>query len=66
VLYDAKNNKKSPGNRPACRAKPARSTRVFHAQCPARRRCLARLVRHPAVGRSAVQISIIKKVFYHD
>jgi hypothetical protein len=66
VLYDAKNNKKSPENRPACRAKPAMSARVSTRKRPARRRCLARLVRNRAVGRSAVQISIIKKVFYHD
>jgi hypothetical protein len=66
VLYDAKNNKKSPGNRPACRAKPARSARVFARLRPARRRRLARRVSPPAVGQSAVQISIIKKVFYHD
>jgi hypothetical protein len=61
VLYDAKNNKKSPGTSTSL----PREAGLEHP-CSARRRCLARLVRDPAVGPSAVQISIIKKVFYHD
>jgi hypothetical protein len=52
VLYDAKNNKKTPG------IPPARCAR--HAMLHADADCDGRV---PSVGRQAVPVSIIKKVF---
>jgi hypothetical protein len=61
VLYDAKNNKKSPGNSTSLPREARLEQRLLGPPpLPSQAR--------PSSGRrpSAVQISIIKKVFYHD